>query len=131
MNREPPHPDALRNFDRAIVPEDKILNYALREPNKSRMFGLLGFSRVAGNWEALRDAILGELPRCPAVFEKENEWGAYYGVDVVVTGPNGKRAPVRTHWIYLWGHDRPTLATLLVDAKEWRRWDREGETPPA
>jgi hypothetical protein len=107
MNPEPPHPDALRNVDRAYIPESKIREYALRDPGKKRPFETLGFSLEADNWEALRDAILEALPRCPAVFDKRNEWGTYFEVVVPVSGPSGKVAPVQTYWIYRWREDFP------------------------
>ena len=99
MTEQFSHPEALSNFERAYIPEGKIHHYALRDP-KSRPFRALGFSKEAGNWEALRDAILERLPRCPAVFDKQNEWGMYNEVNMTIRGPNGKEAPVRTYWMY-------------------------------
>jgi hypothetical protein len=130
MNRERPHPDALRNFDKAHIPQEKIRGYALRDPGKKRPFEALGFSLEVGNWEALRDAILEALSGYPAVFDKANEWGTYFEVVVPVRGPNDKEAPVQTYWIYRREEDFPRLATLYIDTDEWARWERErGETP--
>jgi hypothetical protein len=130
MDREPSHPDTLRNFDKAYVPEEKIREYALRNPSKKRPFEAIGFSVEAGNWEALRGAILEGLSGCPAAFDKANEWGTYFGVVVPVRGPNGKEAPVQTYWIYRRGVEFPSLATLYVDTDEWARWEREVEGAP-
>lgn len=120
------HPEALNNFERACIPEGKIHHYALRDLDKSRPFRALGFSEEAGNWEALRDAILERLPRSPAVFDKQNEWGTYYEVNTIIRGPSGKEAPVRTYWIYRWGEDFPRLATIFISSTEWRQWELEG-----
>lgn len=119
MNREPPHPDALRNVDRAYIPEDKIRKYALRNPGKKRPFEALGFSLEMDNWQALRDAILDALSNCPAVFDKRNEWGTFFEVVVPVRGPSGKVAPVRTYWIYKGEQDFPSLVTLFINTDEW------------
>jgi hypothetical protein len=127
MDRESPHPDALRNFDRARIPENKIREYALRNPSKKRPFEALGFSLEADNWETLRNAILEGLSVRPATFNKVNEWGTYFAVLVPVRGPDGKEAPVWTYWIYRWGEDFPRLATLYIDTDEWARWELEGE----
>ena len=130
MDRDPRHPDALRNAERAFVPDGKIRKYALLNPGKKRPFEALGFSLKAGNWEALRDGILEGLPRAPAVFDKQDEWGIFFGVLVPVIGPNGKEAPVQTFWIYKWGEDFPSLATLFIDTDEWELWERgEGGGP--
>jgi hypothetical protein len=125
MPQELPHPEALDNFERAYIPEDEIRRYALRDPDKSRVFGALGFCEEAGNWEALRGAILAQLPRHPATYDKQNKWGTYYEVNMLVNGPSGKEAPVRTYWIYRWGEDFPRLATLFINTREWRHWEKE------
>jgi len=124
MSERGPHPEALRNLDRAHVPEDKV-RYALRDPNKRRSFEVLGFSEEAGNWEALRNAIEKNLPLYPACFSHRDEWGSTFDVDMIVSGPEGKRAPVRTKWIYRSGEDFPRLVTLYVRTTEWRRRDRD------
>jgi hypothetical protein len=130
MDRQPSHPNALRNFDRARIPESKIRGYALRNPGKKRPFEALGFSIEAGNWQALCDAIMEGLPYFPAVFDKRNVWGTFFGVVVPVRGPNGKEAPVQTYWVYKPGENFPSLATLYIDTDEWDRWEQEGEDSP-
>jgi hypothetical protein len=61
MAQESPHPDALGNFEKAYIPEGKM-HYALEHVSKGRVFKALGYSKEAGNWKALRDAILKGLP---------------------------------------------------------------------
>ncbi|MGF1473182.1 MAG: DUF6883 domain-containing protein [Rubrobacteraceae bacterium] len=125
MGEREPHPDAMRNANQAHIPEAKIRDYALKDPGKKRPFKALGFGLAARNWEALYDAILEELPHHPAVFNKRNVWGTYFEVVVPVRGPNGKKAPVRTFWIYGVDEDVPRLVTLYIDTDEWDRWERE------
>jgi hypothetical protein len=125
MSEQIPHPEALSNFQRAHIPERNIREYAFRKPGKSRMFSALGFSEEAGNWEALRDAILEGLPHYPATYNKQNEHGTYYEVILPIRGPTGKEAPMKTVWIYPRGENFPRLITLYISAREWRRWEQE------
>jgi hypothetical protein len=127
MAAEQPHPDALEDFDKAYIPERKIRAYALRNPSKRRPFEALGFSEGAGNWEVLRDVILSELPRYPAVFDNQGQHGITYEVVLSVTGPNGKEAPVKTYWIRRWEENFPQLTTLYINTREWGRWEQEKE----
>ncbi|MDP9477395.1 MAG: hypothetical protein M3R38_17220 [Actinomycetota bacterium] len=119
------HPEALPNYEAAFLPEGKV-RYPLRHPTKHQPFATLGFSEERGNWRELRARIVEALPAHPATFRESTEWGHVYYVDVVIDGPAGKAAPVRTGWIYLHGEDFPRLTTLYVKTTEWRRWEREG-----
>lgn len=127
MASKQPHPEALEDFDRAYVPERKIRAYALRNPGKRRPFEALGFSEGDDNWEALRDAILEELPYHPAVLGKRDQYGVTYEVVMPVTGPTGKKTPVRTYWIREWGQNSPRLITLYINTREWLRHEQEEE----
>ncbi len=118
------HPEAPRNFERALLPEEKI-RYALRDPDKSKPFWALGFGETADNWTELRDRIVEQLPRNSANFIKQTRWGEIYNVDMLIEGSVGKRAPVRTGWIYRSGEDFSRLTTLYVKSTEWRRMERE------
>lgn len=91
----------------------------------------MGFSEEAGNWENLRDAILEELPRYPAVFDKENQYGITHEVTIPVSGPTGKEAPVKTYWIREGEEEPPRLTTLFINTKEWRRWEKDADDDEA
>ena len=103
------------------------MQYALRNRNKRRAFEALGYSECRGNWRELRQAIVDKLPLCPASVSHEDDWGITYNVDMLVPGPEGKVAPVRTKWIFRSpeGEDFPRLVTLYVKTTEWRRIERE------
>ena len=94
MSEQAPHPEALEKVERAYIPEDKIRYRAFRDPHKSRVFEALGFSEEAGNWEALRNALLERLPYHPAVFNKQNQWGFTYKALIATSRPSGDEAPV-------------------------------------
>ncbi len=123
MSERELHPEALDNVGRALMPESKI-RYPLRDPNKRRAFEALGFSEEAGNWQELRDTVEDNLPFHPAQISHRDEWGTTYDVDMDISGPAGKRAPMRTKWIYRTGEDFPRLVTLYVKTTEWRRRER-------
>ncbi|MDQ3637844.1 MAG: hypothetical protein M3426_07595 [Actinomycetota bacterium] len=120
-----PHPEALENFERAYIPESKV-RYALRNPDKSRLFAALGFSEEAGNWEELRDRVAESLPFHPAEFSHRDRYGITYRVDMPIAGRESKVAPVRTKWIYRHGQNFPRMTTIYVKTTEWKRWESEG-----
>ena len=124
MSEREPHPDALRNFTSAYMPEGKI-RYPLRNRDKRRAFEVMGFSEGAGNWRDLHSAIEENLPLYPARFSHRDEWGVTFDVDIDISGPAGKQAPVRTKWIFRHGEDFPRLVTLYVRTTEWRRRERD------
>lgn len=126
MSEREPHERALRNHEHAVVPEAKV-RYALRDRNKRRAFEALGYSERRENWRKLRQAIAEKLPLCPASVSHEDQWGLTYNVDMLISGPEGKTAPVRTKWIFRFpeGEDFPRLVTLYVKTTEWRRRERE------
>ena len=126
MSEREPHRQPLPNYRHAVVPEPKI-RYALRDRDKRRAFEALGYSERQGNWRGLRDSILAALPFHPAPVSHQDQWGLTRNVDLDITGPEGKTAPVRTKWILRLqdGEDFPRLVTLYVKTTEWRRRERE------
>jgi len=125
-----PHPDALRNWEWARIPESKIRGYAFKRPDKSRPLRALGFSEEAGNWRDLHDAILDALPFHAATFAKQDEHGTTYEVVVHISGPSGKVAPVKTYWIYDHGVEIPRLTSLYIVVRDWKLLDQEKESDP-
>jgi hypothetical protein len=90
------------------------VRYALRDRDKR------------GNWRTLREAIAENLPFYPAPVSHEDQWGLTCNVDMDVSGPEGKTAPVRTKWIFRFQQeDFPRLVTLYVKTTEWSRRERE------
>jgi hypothetical protein len=75
----------------------------------------------------LREAITDNLANYPAPVSHEDRWGVTYDVDMDISGPEGKTAPVRTKWILRLqeGETFPRLVTLYVKTTEWRRRERE------
>lgn len=91
MNGREPHPKALHNFENALLSESKV-RYPLRDPDKCKPFGALGYSEESGNWEELRDRIREGLPHSLALLLSRTQWGDNYRVDMMLDGPSGEKA---------------------------------------
>jgi filamentous hemagglutinin len=95
---------SLRNFERAIVDEHKLVSYALDEQNprgrdKARVFGkVLGYTKE--NWQALKDAIVTGIADADAESLGSSDYGEVWRVDLTLIGPSGRTAVVRTTWQY-------------------------------
>jgi hypothetical protein len=109
------HPNALPNYQRAVIPRSKLEGYALDPAHtdgqhKARLFkSILGFEKA--DWQKLEKAILDELPYYEAVFSREDKWGKFYSVSLRVVGLNGNTAIVQTIWIIATGTDYPRFVT--------------------
>jgi hypothetical protein len=118
-----PHPEALPNYQNASIPRSKLEDYALNPAHtdgqhKARLFrSILGFERH--DWELLSNAIRDELPFHEAIFSREDGWGRYYLVSLLIKGPNGNTAMVTTVWIFSRGIGYPSFVTPR-DIKEVR-----------
>lgn len=112
-----PHPDALPNWEKAVISPEKLAGYALNPAHrhgagKARVFeSALGIT--AKEAQLLQDQVLQQLPRAAAKPLKVDEFGSRYQVDVPVTGPKGSRI-VRTGWILRPGSNAPELITIFV-----------------
>jgi filamentous hemagglutinin len=117
-----PHPNALPNYRKAVIPPDKLVKYALSATHiavvwgkssgkdKARVFkSVLGFDE--SNWELLRDKILDELPYYEALVDEEDQYGRRYTVTMKIVGVTGTEADVLTAWIIRPGEDGPSLTS--------------------
>src|SRR5215208_8171032 len=91
-----PHPNALPNYEKAVIPRNKLEDYALNPAHtdgqhKARLFkSILGFEKA--DWEELAKIILDELPYHEASLSREDQWGKFYSVSLPIVGPNGNTA---------------------------------------
>jgi hypothetical protein len=109
------HPQALPNYQKAVIPRSKLEGYAL-DPghtdgqHKARLFrSILGFEKA--DWQKLEKIILDELPYHEAVLSREDQWGKFYSVSLPIVGLNGNTAIVQTIWIIGIGTDYPSFVT--------------------
>lgn len=117
-----PHPNALPNYQKAVIPPDKLVKYALSEKHIAVVWGKSSgkdkarvFKRALGfdesNWQLLSDRILEELPYYEAVVGEEDQYGKRYNVTLMIEGVNGNTANVLTAWIIRPGEDNPSLTS--------------------
>ena len=123
------HPNALPNYQKAVILREKLESYALNPTheaarpggshgkNKAVVFkNALGFDQ--SNCELLEEQILTELQYHEATLQEESIWGKSYRVDLPILGANGRTAQVRTIWMIRYGTDYPSLITLWVLPEE-------------
>ena len=93
----------LPNYDKAVIPMEKLAGYALNPnhstgKNKARVFqSALGYN--ASNADHLLQNIKDNLYRFEAIEKPDLGYGKLYQVDMELAGPNGNTAIVRTAWI--------------------------------
>jgi hypothetical protein len=109
------HPNALPNYQKAVIPRSKLEGYALNPAHhdgqhKARLFkSILGFEK--SDWEKLAKIILDELPYYEALPAREGQWGKKYLVALPIVGLNGNTAIVETIWIIRPKTDYPSFVT--------------------
>jgi hypothetical protein len=115
------HPNALPNYQNAVIPSDKLEKYALDPTHPVGKHKAVVFKSALGfdlsNWQLLSQAIIDELPYHEAVPGKNDEYGQRYTVIMPITGPNGNTVEVVTAWIFKPGEDYPSLASPYVRKK--------------
>jgi len=107
--------NALPRYKEAIIPEAKILKYALEnDTNKAEAFKeALGYTK--DNAYRLIENIRYNLPYYPAVQKEDTGYGTRYAVTMYLTGPNGKEAKVLTAWIDDKNNGEMRLTSAYVD----------------
>jgi hypothetical protein len=110
--------NAIPNFNKATIDPRKLTDYALNPNhpvggNKAKVFeSALGYNQSNAN--QLMEQIQKNLANTPATLGKADQYGQRYTVDLLINGPNGKTATVRTGWIIKSGSDTPEMTTLFV-----------------
>jgi hypothetical protein len=109
------HPNALPNYQKAVIPRSKLEDYALNPAHKegrhkARLFkSILGFEKA--DWQKLEKVIFNELPYYEALLVGEGKWGKKYLVSLLIVGLNGNTAIVETIWIIRPESDHPSFVT--------------------
>jgi hypothetical protein len=84
-----------------LIPDQKILDYLLKNVGKSRFFNACGYT--SENWVQLRDDLLDLATNSPRTMRRKSAFGAEYEIIGEITAPNGSRVRLRTGWIVLNG----------------------------
>jgi uncharacterized protein DUF6883 len=112
------HPNALPNYQNAVIPENKLLRYSLDPMHPSGKHKAIVFKSALGfdqsNWEILKQSILDELPYHEAKATKEDGHGKRYKVILPINGPNGNTRDVVVTWIIKAETDYPSLDSTWV-----------------
>ncbi|WP_407656000.1 DUF6883 domain-containing protein [Lysinibacillus odysseyi] len=110
--------NAIPNFNKATIDPRKLTDYALNPNhpvggNKAKVFeSALGYNQ--SNASQLMEQIQKNLANTSATLGKADQYGQRYTVDMLIKGPNGKTATVRTGWIIKSGSNTPEMTTLFV-----------------
>ena len=104
--------------DRVIIDHRKLTDYALNPDSpwgrhKAKVFKeVLGFSRE--NYIGLLTQIEEKALENEAIFHSEDRYGQRYTVDLLIYGPKGQKAMVRTGWLVTPDTREARLITLYV-----------------
>lgn len=122
------HPYVLPNYERAVIPDDKLRKYVLDPEHVSKTQGgssgkdkavvfesALGFN--LSNWEILKQRIIDGLPYCEAMLGEEDEHGTRYKVVLPILGVNNRVANVLTAWVIKPNTNYPSFTTARVEKK--------------
>lgn len=109
--------------ERLVIDPRKLTHYALdfespRGKHKAVLFEkLLGFTR--DNYTSLMRQLEQRCLHAEATFHSEDDFGKRYTVKVLIDGPTGQQATVRTGWLVpIDKADTAHLVALYV-RKEW------------
>lgn len=108
----------LPQYKNAVIPKEKFTKYALNPEGKGKDKAI-AFEKALGynmnNADELIVDIYKNLMRFPAKMRPKNPYGQPFEVSMMLTGPNGKTAKVKTGWIINNGENKPRLVTVYVD----------------
>lgn len=105
---------ALPNHERAVVSEEKIVDYLLSTTHRDgrhKAAFFLAFGFVPERWEELASAILRHASDNPVAKQELTNYGTRYVVEGTMNMADGRDALVRTVWFVETGEDVPRLVT--------------------
>ena len=104
----------LPNYENAIVPREKIVDYLLSFVHKdgrakAEFFTRFGFSKE--NWEVLADALKRHAEKYEVKKQEASAFGMRYIIEGELNAPDGRKPKVRVVWFVENETDIPRLAT--------------------
>ena len=117
--------ELLPNYRAAVIPKAKLSGYALNMDHpKGGRDKAIAFRDALGytvdNEAELRASLLAGLEKWRAVERPTTAHGRPFEVKMLLTGPNGKRATVKTAWQIDNGSDIPRLISVYVYTEKGR-----------
>lgn len=111
----------LPNYKKAEIPIEKFTKYALNMDHPKGKDKAIAFEKALGyninNAEDLIADIYKKLSIYPAKLRPKTQYGQPFEVRMLLTGPNGKTAYVKTGWIINKGDKNPRLTSVYVDGR--------------
>lgn len=108
----------LPNFEKAVIPSEKIFGYALNKQHAKGGPKAIAFEKALGynikNGEQLIANIRQCLPLLECTTIRRAPYGIQYSGDVIMQGINGKTAKVRVAWQIDYGEEIPHLTSVYV-----------------
>ncbi len=108
----------LPNYGQAVIPDRKIFKYALNPDHPKGKYKAIAFQKALGynlsNGNELIEDVRRHLPIVLAVPNGKSSYGNKYFADMILVGPNGKSAKVRTCWQFDNGESAPRLTSIYV-----------------
>ena len=104
----------LPNADRAQIDPEKLHGYLLSETHpvgrfKARFFAALGYS--PDRWQEFETDLRGQHLTQDAESTESSPHGQTFTIRVILKGPNGQSAMVRSVWFIATGTDTPRFVT--------------------
>src|SRR2546422_989386 len=104
----------LPNYDKAIVPREKIVDYLLSPTHrdgrsKAAFFSSFGFSAEA--WQTLAEALRRHAAAHEVAKIEASPFGTRYVIEGWLDAPDGRLPLVRVIWFIETGTEMPRLAT--------------------
>lgn len=110
--------ELLPHRDRAEIPEKKLMEYMLNPDHPKGGSKAVAFRDVLGytkeNAQELASSLLAGLNSWRATEREPQKYGQPYEVKMILTGPTGRQATVKTGWIVENGSTTPRLTTAYI-----------------
>ena len=114
----------LPNHEKAIIPKEKLVDYALNMQHPIGKDKAIAFEKALGynqsNYEKLIDNVKRNIPNYNAVHKGSNEYGEKYEILMTLFGENKKYANVKTGWIVEKETNQTKLTSLYVTSRKWK-----------
>lgn len=109
----------LPNYEKAVIPDEKLTGYALNLNHPTGKHKAIAFQNYLGynisNKDLLVEQVRKKLKITPAKLRAETKHGQPFEVAMIIDGVDNKQAKVKTGWIIDKGADIPRLVSIYVD----------------
>jgi hypothetical protein len=104
----------LPNYEKAIVPREKIVDYLLsfvHKDGRAKAEFFMRFGFLAEHWEILADALKSHAAEHEIKKEEASAFGMRYIIEGELNAPDGRKPMVRVVWFIEKETKLPRLAT--------------------